>query len=426
MGLYMSFNAYIIIFSTIALLFLATILMLIVSNFNNKVLKKSYLSAKLFIYVVAVFAIFFVGMLFYISSFVNFSNKNYIILSLIFALFCAVLMMVISIILSPLRKVENSTRLLALGKKNLDIDFEGSVEFDSISKNLDRVQQIFRENDKKLNKKDAEYQKFIASAYLKFFGKSRIEELSVGDNVQVKLSTLFCDMRNSYFSSETLSLTDNFEIIKDFLQLVSANIKKNHGFVDKFLGDGVLAVFENEDDCLNAGIDIARQLDYKNLVSVGKEPIKFGISLNSGVCVVGVVGTEKQKQFSVVGDVVNLCSRIENLNKIFGTRVLMTKNFMSNVNSSKDFRYIGTIEFDDLTSKIPVFESLDAYSDSKKNAIKKYLQEFESGVRFFEKGGYEKAKQFFAFCLKKDGENSLAKYYLSKTIGEMSKLLPNK
>ncbi|HAJ77577.1 MAG TPA: hypothetical protein DCO89_00715 [Clostridiales bacterium] len=421
----MSFDFYIVAFSIISIAFAFIIFALAFSNYNKNVLKKSYMDTRIFIYTVMLAAIFFIGTIIYTNNVKSYNNITYLIYSLIFIAYSISIMIMLLLVLKPLMSIVYDTNLLAKGRKNLNIDFEGAIEFDDIAKNLEGIQKVFRDNDKKLNKKDVEYQKYIATNYLKFFGKTKPEELNVGDSVQVKLSTLFCDMRNSYFSSETLSLEDNFGLIKDFTHLVSNSVKQNDGFIDKFLGDGILAVFENEDDCLNAAIDIAKQLDYKNLVSVGKEPIKYGLALNSGMCVVGVVGSEKQKQFTVVSDVVNMTSRIETLNKIFSSRVLMTKNFMTNIKEPHSFRYIGTIEFDDLTSKIPLFESLDAYSDSKKNMLTKYVQEFESGVRFFEKGDYEKAKQFFGICVKKDNDNTLAKYYLNKTVTEMSKLLTN-
>ena len=419
----MSFDFYIVAFSVISIAFAFIVFALAFSNYNKRVLKKSYMDTRIFIYTVMLSAIFFVGTIIYTNTVTTYTNINYIIYALIFIAYSISIMIMLLITLKPLRSIETDTNMLAKGRKNLNIDFEGAIEFDNIAKNLEGIQKVFRNNDKKLNKKDVEYQKYIAKNYLKFFGKTKPEELEVGDNVQVKLCTLFCDMRNSYFSSETLSLQDNFELIKDFTNLVSNSVKQNYGFIDKFLGDGILAIFKNEDDCLNSAVSIAKQLDYKNLVSVGKEPIKYGLALNSGMCVVGVVGSEKQKQFTVVSDVVNMTSRIETLNKIFSSRILLTKNFMTNIKEPHSFRYIGTIEFDDLTSKIPLFESLDAYSDSRKNLLTQYVQEFESGVRFFEKGDYEKAKQFFAICVKKDADNVLAKYYLNKTVTEMSKLL---
>ena len=160
------------------------------------------------------------------------------------------------------------------------------------------------------------------------------------------------------------------------------------------------------------------------MVSIGKEPIKFGISLNVGECIVGIVGDSKQKQFTVVSDVVNLCNRIENLNKIFGTRVLITKNFLSELEQASSYRYVGTINFDDLTSKLPLFESLDAYSDGQKIVMTKTLKEFESGVRCYEKSDWGRARAYFAQCVKNDNNDALCKFYLTKTLERSPNALP--
>ncbi len=420
----MKIDYYIVFYCIVVIAFFVIMFMLAFSNYNKNVLKKSYLDTKLYIYIVLISAIYYIATIIISTSITASANITYLSYALIFLAYSVSVMLTLFVLLRPLKAIEDKTRELAKGRKNLNIDFEGALEFDSIAENLKNVQKKYRENDKKLNKKDAMYQKYIAKEYLKYFGGKKIEEIEVGENVQVKLCTLFCDMRNSYFSSETLSLQDNFNLINEFLSLVSSKVKDNNGFVDRFVGDGVVAIFDNEDDALKSANEIAKQLDYKNLVSIGKEPIKYGISLNSGMCVVGVVGSKNQKQFTAISDTINLCSRIEDLNKIFGTRVLMTKNFMSNLNNAYISRYVGTIEFDDLTSKIPVFESLEAYSDAKKSSLLKTLDEFESGVRYFEKGEFEKSKQCFAKCLKNDNADLLSKFYFARAKDSVNNFLP--
>ena len=420
----MKIDYYIVFYCIVVIAFFVIMFMLAFSNYNKNVLKKSYLDTKLYIYIVLISAIYYIATIIISTSITASANITYLSYALIFLAYSVSVMLTLFVLLRPLKAIEDKTRELAKGRKNLNIDFEGALEFDSIAENLKNVQKKYRENDKKLNKKDAMYQKYIAKEYLKYFGGKKIEEIEVGENVQVKLCTLFCDMRNSYFSSETLSLQDNFNLINEFLSLVSSKVKDNNGFVDRFVGDGVVAIFDNEDDALKSANEIAKQLDYKNLVSIGKEPIKYGISLNSGMCVVGVVGSKNQKQFTAISDTINLCSRIEDLNKIFGTRVLMTKNFMSNLNNAYVSRYVGTIEFDDLTSKIPVFESLEAYSDAKKSSLLKTLDEFESGVRYFEKGEFEKSKQCFAKCLKNDNADLLSKFYFARAKDSVNNFLP--
>lgn len=417
-------NFYIVFFSVVVFVFILIMFLLLMGRYNKKYLRKSYMDTRLFVYVVSLSAILFVGTIIYTNQIRSFELINYVIYYLIFISYSLSVMIMLLVSLRPLKKLDINAREIANGKKNLNINFEGAEEFENISKSLNKVQAKYRENDKRLNKKEYEYQKFVPKEYLKYFGNKKIEQLKVGDYVQVKLCTMFCDLRNSYYSSETLSLQDNFNIIKEFLEIIANNVHKNNGFIDKFMGDGVVAIFDSEDDALTCAYQTAKKIDYQNLVSIGKEAIKYGIGLNSGMCVVGIVGQEHQKQFSVVSDVVNLCSRIEELNKILGTRVLMSKNFLSNLKNDYSYRYIGTINFDDLTSNIPMFESLDAYNDAKKILLSKNLQEFESGVRYYEKGDYEKAKQFFALCLKNDSTDNLARFYLNRTNEDMSSKLP--
>lgn len=375
-------------------------------------------------YVVFISAIFF-GMTILYAQYQSIDiNIASLVYASIFLSYAIVILLTLVVSLRELKNIQIVASQIAKGKKNLNVDFEGALEFESLADSLTNVQKNYRENDKKLSKKDFEYQKFVPKQYLKYFDAKNITELKVGDYVQTKLAVMFCDLRNSYFSSETLSLSDNFLLIKEFINHVSANVKNFDGFVDKFVGDGVVAIFDNSQNAYDCANKIAKSLDYKNLVSVGKEPIKYGISLNVGNCIVGIVGDDKQKQFSVVSDVVNLCSRIEDLNKIFGTRVLMTKSFMAELENDASFRYVGTINFDDLTSKLPLFESLDAYSDSKKIVMTKTLQEFESGVRFYEKSDFIKARQYFAQCIKNDKTDNLCKFYLTKSLENSPSTLP--
>lgn len=403
---------------------MVVIILLVLDKYNKNVLHKSYLDLRLFAYVIFISAIFYGLTILYAqyqSSDINIASLVYASIFLGYAIF---VLFALVFSLRELKNIQNVAREVAKGKKNLNVEFEGAVEFESLAKSFDAVQNQYRENDKRLSKKDDEYQRFVPKQYLKYFGAKNITELKVGDYVQTKLCVMFCDLRNSYFSSETLGLVDNFLLIKDFINFVSANVKTFDGFVDKFVGDGIVAIF---DDCKNAfdcANKIAKGLDYKNMVSVGKEPIKYGISLNVGECVVGIVGDNRQKQFSVVSDVVNLCSRIEDLNKIFGTRVLMTKIFMAELEQTASFRYVGTINFDDLTSKLPLFESLDAYSDGQKIVMTKTIEEFESGVRNYEQGDWEKARAYFSKCIKNDKDDSLCKFYLTKTLERSPNALP--
>ena len=109
-------------------------------------------------------------------------------------------------------------------------------------------------------------------------------------------------------------------------------INEHHGIVNKFLGDGFLAVFgaplsNGNDDCANA-MAAARQimLELDQLVAAGEVfPTQIGIALHAGLAIVGNVGSADRKEYTVIGDVVNVAFRIEALNKEFGSTLLISE-----------------------------------------------------------------------------------------------------
>lgn len=410
----MELKHYLGIYSAIIVAFLIVMICLAFGKVNNKVLKKSFLDMRLFAYTIFVSAIFFIGTIIYAINIKVVNDLVYIIFALDFICYSFVIMLVMFLSIKPINNIVSATKDLGKGRKNVNLNFEGAKEFSDIAKNLEKVQQNYKNNDRKLNKKEEEYEKYIPKRYLKLFNKTKIEDLVLGENVTTKLSVLFCDVRNSFFSSETLSLEDNFIIIQEFLKNVAICVRENSGFVDKFLGDGVLAVFEKDEDALKCANEISQKLEYNNLVSIGKEKLVFGLALHSGPVILGVIGEEKRKTITIISETVNMVSRLEHLNKIFGTKVIFSKQVLNSLSNAKDYRYIGTIKFEDLVTAVPLFESLDAYLNGEKSAKLKTVQEFESGVRCYEREEFEKAKKFFILALKGYEKDELSKIYLGK------------
>jgi adenylate cyclase len=108
-------------------------------------------------------------------------------------------------------------------------------------------------------------------------------------------------------------------------------VVQNHGIVNKFLGDGFMAVFgapiEQENPCANAvkaGLEVLERVDeLQNEGRIG--PTRVGLGLHAGRAVVGTIGATQRKEYTVIGDVVNVASRVEALNKEFGSRMLVTE-----------------------------------------------------------------------------------------------------
>ena len=316
--------------------------------------------------------------------------------------------------LYPLKKIEKSTQKLASGSKNTNITVLGCKEFENIQENLEKLEvKNELEEEYKINLKK-EYYKFVPKQFFEHLGKKDIGELKLGENVQKDVTIMFTDIRSSYKTSETLSLSDNFEFINNYLNIIGNSVRKFNGFIDKFLGDGVLSVFINESDAISCSNEIANLFENINLVSIGKNKLKYGMGLHSGKVVIGVVGEKERLTPTIISENVNLASKIENLNKILQTKILFTKELLNNLPKSFEinYRYIGTFNIDNLG--VTLFENLDGFVGSDKTAYLKTKNIFESAVRNFENKDYVLANKLFIDVLKENEDDNLCKYYLKK------------
>ena len=159
-----------------------------------------------------------------------------------------------------------------------------------------------------------------------------------GDNVNA--SVLFLDIRNFTHRSSTMTPEDAVTFLNQVFNFTVAEVEKAGGMVNKFLGDGFMAVFgaplSLPNSCNSAvicAIGIFEKLQLFNVSRLG-ENVSLGIGINYGPMVAGVMGTDTRKEYTVIGDVVNTASRIESLNKEFGTSLLISQSVYDNLDAN--------------------------------------------------------------------------------------------
>jgi class 3 adenylate cyclase len=146
-------------------------------------------------------------------------------------------------------------------------------------------------------------------------------------------TVMFTDIRGFTTMSERLEPEEVFAFLNDYLGRMIEVIASRGGIIDKFLGDGILAVFglpvpngTHADDAFAAEMDMRLALADLNAerATAGKEDVRIGIGMHSGEVIAGNVGSAKMLQYTVIGDTVNLASRIEGLNKDYGSYLLLS------------------------------------------------------------------------------------------------------
>jgi class 3 adenylate cyclase len=150
-----------------------------------------------------------------------------------------------------------------------------------------------------------------------------------------EISVMFVDIRSFTARTANLKPDEAVNLLNQFLHAMVEVVEGEHGgMINKFLGDGFMALFgvdrdehNHADRALAAGRDLERRLERLNsdLTTRGEEPIRIGIGINSGRAIVGSIGSSERMEFTVIGNTVNVASRIEALNKTVNTTLLISK-----------------------------------------------------------------------------------------------------
>lgn len=148
------------------------------------------------------------------------------------------------------------------------------------------------------------------------------------------VSVLFADMRNFTKLTNQLPPSEVVTFLNDYWDVVSTSIKKNKGSVNKYIGDGLLAVFgapvsyiDNHENAVNAALDMVSSLDEINQKYADRlgTDIEIGIGINSGEVIVGNVGTDDFMEYTVIGNTVNIASRLETLSKEKANSIIISE-----------------------------------------------------------------------------------------------------
>ena len=157
-----------------------------------------------------------------------------------------------------------------------------------------------------------------------------------------EVCVMFLDIRNFTRFAENRSPEEVVSYLESLFEFMIEIVNRHHGVINKFLGDGFMAVFgaplSEGGDCFN-GVAAAREIltRVEEEVALGHVlPTTVGIGLHAGEAVTGSIGSSLRKEYTVIGDVVNLASRIEKLNKQFQSRLLVSENVWHSIGETSD------------------------------------------------------------------------------------------
>ncbi len=195
---------------------------------------------------------------------------------------------------------------------------------------------------------------------------SNLDKLKLGGTRTV-VTIFFVDIRNFTKISEELPPQEVTSILNEYFATIEPIIAKYHGIVNKYIGDGLLAVFgepvKNDEHALNAvlcGIEIIDKVSLlrEKFIKENKPVINIGIGVNTGEVFAGNIGTEERFEYTVIGDNVNLASRIESYNQILKTQFLISEYTYEHVKDRVDVVKLSGVNIKGKSKPIDIYEVL--------------------------------------------------------------------
>lgn len=193
-----------------------------------------------------------------------------------------------------------------------------------------------------------------------------IDQVKLGGK-RANLTVLFADIRGFTSMSEKLTAEEVSVILNDYFTEIEPIISKYNGVINKFIGDAVLAIFGepiqdknhaiNAVKCANEMLLKIQELQ-KKWIAEGKPKIEIGVGINTGDAFVGNIGSEKRLEYTVIGDVVNLASRIESYNKVYKTNFLISASTYKLVRDIADVIKISEVTIRGKAQKMNIYEVL--------------------------------------------------------------------
>ena len=282
----------------------------------------------------------------------NIWRRNLLITLMMLVLGFAVVYVVSRGLTHPLEELERATEGIARGEYGRRLEPRGTDEIGRLTASFNRMSEGLGERERIKTMLGKLVDRDVAERLLR-------DEHKLGGEER-QSAVLYCDLRNLTSLSETMDPPHMVEFLNEYLTLIVASIRASGGVVDKFIGDAILAHWGAVDAGLSspeviteAAIDAALTLraslaEYNRRETTAsgypKPEARMGVGINTGPVISGLIGSEDRQEFTVIGDEVNLASRVESITLRFNCDILISQNSYNQVKDIFRVEYLPAVE----------------------------------------------------------------------------------
>lgn len=242
-----------------------------------------------------------------------------------------------------------------------------------------------------------------------------------GQNVEATM--LFSDIRSFTTLTEELGAQGTVALLNEYFTLMVHCITHEGGMLDKFIGDAIMAEFgiplprgDDADRAVRAAIAMTTELRALNQrrQQRGQKPIHMGIGLNTDTVVSGNIGSPKRMDYTVIGDGVNLASRLEGACKEYSAQILISEFTYRKLKGTYRTREVDKVVVKGKTEPVGIYEVLEYHTEETFPNLPEVVDQFRSGLAHYRKGDFDRATRCFQEALALHPGDRLSQTYVER------------
>lgn len=272
------------------------------------------------------------------------------------------------------------------------------------------------------------FEKFVPRQFLNRIATEGITNIHLGEAESDIITVLFSDIRSFTTLSESMTPQELLNFLNSYLQRMSAPIHEQGGFVDKFIGDAIMALFDKPEvtdseeafSAIQAAIGMQENLKIYNQHRCNSNypPISIGIGIHTGQVIIGTIGSQERMDSTVLGDVVNLASRLEGLTKIYNAKIIISSYTWRLIEDETPFlwRELDFVQVKGASRPVSIFEIFNGDDEPIRDKKQQIRSRFHQGAMYYYAKNWEKALVLFRECLEIFPEDVVSQMYVKRCL----------
>ncbi len=336
-----------------------------------------------------------------------------------------------SLLQRPLHIFTEITKQLDLDNlenTKVDIQITDRNELKILEETFNTMIRKLSEDTTKIMNMTTTFEKFVPKQFLERIATEGIETIRLGNTSTEYITILFSDIRSFTTLAEQMSPQEVFKFLNSYLARMNGPIQQNDGYIDKYIGDAIMALFDqrtgtNQQEAksaVQAAIDMQNELQNYNRHrhNCNYPPISTGIGIHSGQVTIGTLGSENRMDTTAIGDTVNIASRLERLTKYYNVSIIISSATFQLLEDDDSilWRKLDYVGVKGKTELINIFEIFNSDLEFIKEKKQEIVNQFHEGLTMFHTQQWSDAIKLFQECLSIYPRDLVSQMYLKRSL----------